>query len=64
MTRVAFQGVAGPTPRRSPAILWGRCGDDGLSSSRRCFPRVESGRAAYAMLPVENAVARRRGRRL
>ncbi len=41
----------------SPAILWGRWRRWPAQRSRRCFPRVESGRAAYAMLPVENAVA-------
>lgn len=58
MTRVAFQGIAGAYSEEAIREYYG---DDVETLACRTlealFPAVENGRADYAMLPVENAVA-------
>ncbi len=58
MTRVAFQGVAGAYSEEAVRQYFG-AGVETVAcpTLEAMFPEVESGRAAYAMLPVENAVA-------
>lgn len=58
MTRVAFQGVAGAYSEEAVRQYFG-AGVETVAcpTLEAMFPEVESGRADYAMLPVENAVA-------
>ncbi len=58
MTRVAFQGVAGAYSEEAVRQYFGAAVETlACPTLEEVFPEVEGGRAAYAMLPVENAVA-------
>jgi prephenate dehydratase len=57
-TRVAFQGVAGAYSEEAVRQYFGTSVETvPCPRLEDVFPEVESGRADYAMLPVENAVA-------
>ncbi|MBN1247085.1 MAG: prephenate dehydratase [Anaerolineae bacterium] len=57
-TRVAFQGVAGAYSQEAVRQYFGSDADPvPCPTLEDMFPEVESGRADFAMLPVENAVA-------
>ena len=58
MTRVAFQGVAGPYSEEAIRQYFGTQVETlPCDTFEEMFPEVENGRVDFALLPVENAVA-------
>jgi prephenate dehydratase len=58
MTRVAFQGVAGAYSEEAIRQYFGAAVDTlPCTTLEEMFPEVEAGKADFALLPVENAVA-------